>query len=96
MGIENWRLRTDPEESMVAVAKQMQHKWMSKMILEKAPVASHQSIGGVERYHRMLQDEVRTIKLECEKNFGDDPLRCSSDNLDCSTCLLVDLPISQE
>ncbi len=69
MVIETCRLRTDPEESTVAVAKQVQHKWMSKMILEKTPVASHQSIGGVERYRRMLQDEVRTIKLECEKNL---------------------------
>ena len=43
-GIEACRLRTDPEESVVAVAKQAQSKWMSKMILEKTPVASHQSI----------------------------------------------------
>ena len=69
MGIESCRLRTDPEESMVALAKQVHNKWMSKMILEKTPVASHQSAGGVEHYHRMLQDEVRTIKLECEKNL---------------------------
>ena len=65
--IESCRLRTDPEESMVALAKQVHNKWMSKMILEKTLVASHQSIGGVERFHRMIQDQVRTIKIEIEQ-----------------------------
>ena len=67
MGVEACRLRTDPEEAIVAVAKHVQKQWKTRMILEKTPVASHQSIGGVERFHRMIQDQTRTIKLECEE-----------------------------
>ena len=67
MGVTTCRIRTDPEETIVAVAKQVQQRWPSKMILEKTPIASHQSIGGVERFHRMIQDQVRTIKIEVEQ-----------------------------
>ncbi len=66
MGITQCRLRTDPEETIVAVAKQVQQNLRAKVILEKTPVASHESIGGVERFHRMSQDQVRTLKIETE------------------------------
>ena len=67
MGVMSCRLRTDPEEAMVALAKQVKNPWAGKMILEKTPVASHQSTSGVERFHRMIQDHVRTIKIESEQ-----------------------------
>ena len=34
MGVEACRLRTDPEEAIVAVAKHVQKQWKTRMILE--------------------------------------------------------------
>ena len=40
------------------------------MILEPSPTHSHQSMGGVERFHRSLQEECRVLKTMIEQKLG--------------------------
>ena len=39
-------------------------------MLEEAPIASHQSLGGVERFHRWVQEMLRTHKHQLEMALG--------------------------
>ena len=57
--ITEFRLRTDQEVSIEAVAKAIQSRWSHAITLESSPRYSHQSMGSVERFHRLLQEECR-------------------------------------
>jgi len=59
-------LRTDREDAMLALAAAVKQARSKETQLESVPIASHQGIGGVERYHCMLQDEVRALRLDAE------------------------------
>ena len=54
---------------IVAVAKAVASQRTQRTLLETAPEADHQAIGGVERDHRALQDQVRVLKLQVEADF---------------------------
>ena len=56
-GVGDTTIRTDAEHSIVAVAKAVASQRTQRTLLETAPEADHQAIGGVERYHRALQDQ---------------------------------------
>ena len=55
---------------MQAVLHEAQKKRGVATFVEEAPIASHASVGGVERYHRLLQEEVRALKLGLERNLA--------------------------
>ena len=64
------RLRGDQEPALQAVLHEVQKKRGVATFVEEAPIASHASVGGVERYHRLLQEEVRALKLGLERNLA--------------------------
>ena len=68
-GLRDVRLRSDLEPSARALAEAVRRRRSEKTILEAAPEASHQAIGGVERFHRTVQDQVRALKLEAEEKI---------------------------
>ena len=55
---------------MKAIAKRVKEGRSEMTILDEAPVASPQSIGACERYHRALQEQCRTLRLELEDRLG--------------------------
>ena len=63
-GLKNVRLRTDPESSIMALAKAVSATGPDVVLLEAAPVQSHHSIGPVERAHRLLQEQLRANRFE--------------------------------
>ena len=36
---------------------------------EESPLGCHQSLGGAERWHRLLQEEVRTLRLQSKEHW---------------------------
>ena len=64
------RVRTDPEASIAALAKAVVTASPFAMRLETTPVQSHQSIGHVERAHRILQEQPRANRLEIESHVN--------------------------
>ena len=57
-----------------AIARRVKEGRREATVLEEAPVASPQSIGAVERYHRALQEQCRTLRLELEDQLGGTPI----------------------
>ncbi len=70
LGLREIRLRTDPEASIVALAKAVVSTSPFAVKLETTPVQSHQSIGHVQRAHRILQEQIRASKLEIESHVN--------------------------
>ena len=60
-------LQTDPEPSIIAVARQVVAKRASPTVHRETPRKSHQSNGAIERYHQSMQGEVRTLKSVIER-----------------------------
>ena len=69
-GLHEVRLRTDAENSIIALAKSVQQEHKHTILLEQAAVQSHQSMGHVERAHRIIQEQVRVNRLEMEQHLG--------------------------
>ena len=65
-GLKSIRIRTDAENSIMALAKAVAASYPEKVLLEVAPVQSHQSMGQVERAHRLLQEQLRVNRFELE------------------------------
>ena len=68
-GLVDVKIRTDPEHSIVAVAQEIRKLRTQKTLVEATPEADHQAIGGVERFHRTMQDQLRALKLQVELNL---------------------------
>ena len=65
------RLRSDQGATVCAVARRLQSvRTEAKTIVEEAPVASHQSCGGVERWARLIGEEVRVVHCQLEQDLG--------------------------
>jgi hypothetical protein len=69
-GLQELRVRTDNEGSILAVAKTLQSRWKHEFSTEVTPLHSHQSLGGGERYHRLLQEQVRCLKTDWQEKTG--------------------------
>ena len=69
-GVKGMKIRTDSEHAIVALAREVKRLHPRDVVLEVAPEADHQAVGGVERFHRILQDQVRALKFQAEKNLG--------------------------
>ncbi len=54
----------------MALAKAVSTAGPDIMLLEAAPVQSHQSMGHVERAHRLLQEQLRANRFELEEHLG--------------------------
>ncbi len=65
-GLREIRVRTDPETSIAALAKAVVTASPFDVKLDTTPVQSHQSIGHVERAHRIVQEQIRAKNLEIE------------------------------
>ena len=69
-GCAGIRLRVQKDNPINAIAKRLKEGRKEVTILEEAPVASPQSIGAAERYHRALQEQCRALRLELEERLG--------------------------
>ena len=65
-GLTKLKLRSGQDNVSLALVARVAAKRPQPTISEQAPVRSHQSLGGVERWHRLLQEQVRTIRLQLE------------------------------
>ncbi len=63
-------MRTDSEASIAALSKAVVTASPFAVKLETTPVQSHQSIGHVERAHRILQEQIRANKLQVESHVN--------------------------
>jgi hypothetical protein len=70
LGFVDVRLRSDPDVSVKALVAAVQKSRHAVTLVEEGPVKSSQSIGGVERFHRLLQEECRVVRTQLEKDLG--------------------------
>ena len=54
----------------MALAREVSKQRPQRTLLETAPEVDHQAIGGVERYHSVMQDQIRALKLQVEVDFN--------------------------
>ena len=65
-------IQTDPENSIQDVAQALARKREERLTeVRTCPVGSKGSNGSVERYHRSLQAQIRTLKSQLEDEYGD-------------------------
>ena len=64
------RLRTDSDASVCAIAARIKAARKDRTRCESTPIRSSQSLGGVERFHRTIEEQCRVLKLELEARFG--------------------------
>jgi hypothetical protein len=71
LGFGDIRLRTDPDVSMKSLASKIKEGMKgSRVMLEETAVQPHASLGGVERYHLEVQEEMRALKGYLERQFN--------------------------
>ena len=56
---------------LVALARRIAGGRVSNTLLEESPVKSHQSLGGVERYHRLAHEQTRVLRGYLEAQLGE-------------------------
>ena len=61
---------TDQDVSIWRLAQRAQQGRAQPTLLEEAAIQSHQALGGVERYHCLLQEQLRVIKSGLERTLG--------------------------
>ncbi len=67
VGLRDIKIRTESEHSIVELAQEVKKLRVRKSLLEVAPEADHEAIGGVECLHRVIQDWP---KFQVEKNLS--------------------------
>ena len=67
MGLGDVRLRVDQESALLAVANKVAERRTRKTIVEACAIQSPQSLGGVRRYHRLLQEEARAVWMQYQE-----------------------------
>jgi hypothetical protein len=70
MGVVEVALVADQEESIQAVLRQVKERRGQPTQIRSSPRRSPQSIGGVGRYHRFIQDQIRKTRFEVEKRLN--------------------------
>ena len=66
LALTELKIRTDSEHSITALAQQVRRQREQKTLVEQAPEADHQAIGGVERFHRVMQDQLRALRMQAD------------------------------
>ncbi|CAE8585279.1 unnamed protein product, partial [Polarella glacialis] len=70
LGLEDVMLHIDPEAALRAVAEKIRAMRQKKTLIQEAPVRSPQSIGGVSRYQRSLQEQIRALRLQLQESLN--------------------------
>jgi hypothetical protein len=64
------RLRTDQDSSVRALAQKIKEgRRYNQTLCEESALASHQSLGGAERFHRLIQEQCRVMRTTLEENL---------------------------
>ena len=63
-------LQSDQEDHLIALLKAAASKMGGNITVRQSPAYSSQSQGSVERYHRTLMGQVRTLKSQVQDNYG--------------------------
>jgi len=64
IGVTDVILQADPEKALHALLARVRDRRTHSTMIQEAPRRSKQSMGGVSRYHRRLQEQIRAQKLE--------------------------------
>ncbi len=67
--LSNTVLQSDQEEHLVSRLKATAAKLGNNVTVRQSPAYSSQSQGSVERFHRTLMGQVRTLKAQLESNY---------------------------
>ena len=70
-GLREVCLRSGQDNSSLALVAKVQERRQWPTTSQESPLRSHQSLGGVERWHRLLQEEVRALRLQLEAKVGE-------------------------
>ncbi|CAE8619652.1 unnamed protein product [Polarella glacialis] len=70
LGLEDVTLHIDPEAALRAVAERVRALRQKRTLIQETPVRSPQSIGGVSRYQRSLQEQIRALRLQLEESLN--------------------------
>ena len=63
-------LQSDQEDHLIALLKATAAKMGGNITVRQSPAYSSQSQGSVERFHRTLMGQVRTLKAQLEHNYN--------------------------
>ena len=63
-------LQSDQEDHLIALLKATAAKMGGNISVRQSPAYSSQSQGSVERFHRTLMGQVRTLKAQLEHNYN--------------------------
>ena len=67
--LSNTLLQSDQEEHLISLLKATAAKLGNNVAVRQSPAYSSQSQGRVERFHRTLMGQVRTLKAQLEANY---------------------------
>ena len=70
IGVTDVILQADPEKALHALLARVRDRRTHSTMIQEAPRRSKQSMGGVSRYHRRLQEQIRAQKLELERRMN--------------------------
>ena len=67
--LSNTVVQSDQEEHLISLLKATAAKLGNNIAVRQSPAYSSQSQGSVERFHRTLMGQVRTLKAQLETNY---------------------------
>ena len=67
--LSNTVVQSDQEEHLISLLKATAAKLGNNITVRQSPAYSSQSQGSVERFHRTLMGQVRTLKAQLETNY---------------------------
>ena len=68
--LSNTVVQSDQEDHLIALLNATAAKLGNNITVPQSPAYSSQSQGSVERFHRTLMGQVRTLKAQLETNYG--------------------------
>ena len=68
--LSNTVVQSDQEEHLISLLKATATKLGNNITVRQSPAYSSQSQGSVERFHRTLMGQVRTLKARLEANYN--------------------------
>ena len=67
--LNNTILQSDQEDHLIALLQTAASKMGGNITVRQAPTYSSQAQGSVERFHRTLMGQVRTLKADLQRNY---------------------------
>ena len=68
-GLIKVKLRSCPDGGTIVLVNRVVAKREQPTMLEQAQVRVHRSLGGLERWFKLLQEQVKTIKYQLEEGI---------------------------